>query len=34
MVVMCTTAQVYIQGGVNFANITKDNAGNTEKNND
>lgn len=28
-----TNAQVYLQGGVNLANITKDAAGNTEKNN-
>lgn len=30
---MTTQAQVYVQGGLNLANITKDNNGNTEKNN-
>jgi Outer membrane protein beta-barrel domain len=30
---ICTQAQVYVQGGLNLANITKTNDGQTEKNN-
>lgn len=30
---LCTRAQVYVQGGLNLANITKSNDGQTEKNN-
>ena len=32
-ITLCTRAQVYIQGGLNLANITKTNDGQTEKNN-
>jgi hypothetical protein len=32
-IALCTRAQVYVQGGLNLANITKTNDGQTEKNN-